>query len=299
MTLKLELIPHPDEPIDLRRLVHSHGWVQLEPFTWDEVAGRLSHSHLTLSGTACRWTVAQPSPGSWSLEVESGSALSDLELARVVEDVRWSLRLEESLAEFHRICVAHPALARAAEEGRGRMLRSPTVWEDLCKTLATTCTTWERTRTMVSALCRTWGERPTQDAPPAFPTPAALALAPVAELRRAGGLGYRARYLQAVATLAASGALDLEALKADPRPTAELRAHLLALPGIGPYAAANLLMLLGRYDYLPLDSWVRKLVRRDWFDGREVSDREILAAFEPFGKWQALVYWAWDWQGEG
>jgi 3-methyladenine DNA glycosylase/8-oxoguanine DNA glycosylase len=65
----------------------------------------------------------------------------------------------------------------------------------------------------------------------------------------------------------------------------------LALHGIGPYAAANLRMLLGHYDRLALDSWLRRAVRDAWFAGALASDREIEARFEAFGPWRALVYW--------
>lgn len=40
-------------------------------------------------------------------------------------------------------------------------------------------------------------------------------------------------------------------------PDDELAAQLLALPGVGPYAAAHVMMLLGRYTPLILDSWTR------------------------------------------
>ena len=37
----------------------------------------------------------------------------------------------------------------------------------------------------------------------------------------------------------------------------EAHRRLMAIKGIGPYAAGNLLKLLGHYDHLSLDSWVR------------------------------------------
>ena len=72
--------------------------------------------------------------------------------------------------------------------------------------------------------------------------------------------GYRGEYLRSLARSVASGKLDLEALgtaSADELPDDELAARLLALPGVGPYAAAHIMMLLGRYSRLILDSWTR------------------------------------------
>ncbi|HET6386996.1 MAG TPA: hypothetical protein VFJ58_26715 [Armatimonadota bacterium] len=278
------------DPFDLRNLALGHGWAQLDPFQWDNDAGRLAHATTFPDGRVAEWEVSQMTQESLDIRVSSGNA-ADYHAA--VEAISWSLRLEDSFADFHALCEQYPALTQAARERQGRLLRSPTVWEDVAKTICTTCTTWARTREMITALCREWGTPgPRRHG---FPTPAAIAAAEENDLRRATGMGYRARYLKALAAAQAEGRLDLEAFKTDSRPGAEIRASLLALPGIGPYAAANLLMLLGRYDYLAVDSWVRRVVGKSWFRGRPVTDAEILAAFEPFHRWTALVYWYWDW----
>ncbi len=73
------------------------------------------------------------------------------------------------------------------------------------------------------------------------------------ELRTVAKLGYRAPYIRELADAVTSGRLDLEALKNSDLPTAELRKRLLAIKGVGGYAAANLLMILGRYDFIPVE----------------------------------------------
>ena len=47
------------------------------------------------------------------------------------------------------------------------------------------------------------------------------------------------------------GSLNLETSEAE---TPELHQVLLKLPGMGPFTAANALMLLGRFDMIPSDS---------------------------------------------
>ena len=72
--------------------------------------------------------------------------------------------------------------------------------------------------------------------------------------------GYRGAYLRTLADDVAEGRLDLERLGSTPRessPTTRSRQQLLALPGVGPYAAAHIMMMLGRYSRLILDSWTR------------------------------------------
>ena len=78
-------------------------------------------------------------------------------------------------------------------------------------------------------------------------------------------------------------------------PTLELRKHLLALKGVGEYAAAHLLVLLGRYDFVPVDSWAVTVVSHEWHGGEPVGKAEVEAAFEPWGEWKGLAYWFWDW----
>ena len=88
----------------------------------------------------------------------------------------------------------------------------------------------------------------------------------------------------------AGGELDLEAL-ADPElPDAEVERRLLALPGVGPYAAAHIMMTLGRYHRLILDSWTRPTYAR-MIGRRHISDREILRRFRRYGPWAGLAFW--------
>jgi len=75
-----------------------------------------------------------------------------------------------------------------------------------------------------------------------------------------------------------------------------LRKRLLAVKGVGAYAAANLLLLLGRYDYLPVDSWAIKMVSQEWHDGQPVTSADVERAFERWGQWKALAYNFWDWE---
>ena len=80
----------------------------------------------------------------------------------------------------------------------------------------------------------------------AFPTSAAMAEAPEAFYREVASAGYRGAYLRSLAAEVAEGRVDLEALAADRElPDEEVERRLLALPGIGPYAAAHTMMLLG------------------------------------------------------
>lgn len=77
-----------------------------------------------------------------------------------------------------------------------------------------------------------------------------------------------------------------------------MRRDLLALPGIGPYAAATLLGILGRYDFIGVDTEAISAVSKAFYDGQPIGAKEIEAVFARWGKFKSLAYWFWDWNGQ-
>jgi 3-methyladenine DNA glycosylase/8-oxoguanine DNA glycosylase len=159
----------------------------------------------------------------------------------------------------------------------------------------------------VGALVGELGER-APDAPAegpagrAFPTPAAMAAADESFYRDVARAGYRGEYLRTLAATVASGELDLEQLgrvTADELPDEEVERTLLALPGVGPYAAAHIMMMLGRYSRLILDSWTRPKYAR--LRGRKASDTTIERRFRRYRDYAGLAFWLYltrDWVEE-
>jgi len=69
-----------------------------------------------------------------------------------------------------------------------------------------------------------------------------------------------------------------------------VEARLLALPGVGPYATAHVMLTsLGRYSRLVLDSWTRPAYAR--FAGRKASDKTIERKFRRYGDYAGLAFW--------
>jgi 3-methyladenine DNA glycosylase/8-oxoguanine DNA glycosylase len=112
-------------------------------------------------------------------------------------------------------------------------------------------------------------------------------------------VGYRASAIHELAANIVSGACDLEALKTSALPTLELRKELLKLNGVGPYAAANLLLILGRSDFIPVDSWALKLVSHEWYRGKSITAKEVEKRFEKWGEFKGFAFWFWDWKYSG
>jgi N-glycosylase/DNA lyase len=170
--------------------------------------------------------------------------------------------------------------------GAGRMLRSPTVFEDVVKTVCTTNCAWSGTVRMVTALVEHLGVDGRT-----FPDPAAMAEAGDDFYRDVARAGYRGPYLRAIASAVADGTLDLEELDGrSDLPDTEVAERLLALPGVGPYAAAHIMMLLGRYSRLVLDSWTRPKYA-SLNGGRRSKDSTIERRFRRYGPYAGLAFW--------
>ena len=281
---ELELVGAGGEPVDLRRTLASHGVAELLPNRLDETAWTLETT-LAVNGRARTVRVRQGRLGYAHVDGE----------ADVLDVVRHMLRLDEDLSRFYAMIADDDQLAWA-RRGAGRMLRSPTVFEDVVKTVCTTNCAWSGTVRMVTALVEHLGVEGRT-----FPDPVAMAEAGDDFYRDVARAGYRGPYLRAIAAAVADGSLDLEALDGrSDLPDSEVAERLLALPGVGPYAAAHIMMLLGRYGRLILDSWTRPKYS-SLTTGRKISDRTIERRFRRYRDFAGLAFWLYltrDWVEE-
>lgn len=121
----------------------------------------------------------------------------------------------------------------------------------------------------------------------AYPTPERLAAAGEIELR-ACGLGYRARTLLATARILteAGGAVTLERLRGVER--AEALAALCEYAGVGT-KVANCVLLFGyeRLEAFPIDVWIERVLRANYFPRRRKVTPRLLQEFcaKHFGRY--------------
>jgi N-glycosylase/DNA lyase len=294
-TIDIRLRGPRGEPVDLWRTMVSHGFHDLAPAQIDEQERSLTLTLRVPRGRPRRVTIRPGRRGTARVDV-TGPAPSATATASLARDVARVLHLDQDLAGFYEIAADDPALAWATA-GAGRMLRSPTVWEDVVKTLCTTNCSWGLTVTMVNALVTNLGEAPVGARDPlanAFPTPSVMAAQDERFYRGVVRSGYRAPRFIELATLEATGALDLETLGSATRdeiPDEEVERQLLALPGIGPYGAAHIMMTLGRNSKLILDSWTRPKYRKSSGARRQPTDAQIIKRFRRYGPEAGLAFW--------
>lgn len=296
MTTRIELsLAGPGgEPVDLWRTMNSHGFAELAPTSLDEAAHTLDVTLRVRGAKPRRVRIEQGRPGSAAVEILGppvGARVRD----DVVAGVRHVLRLDHDLSGFYEKAGGDPDLAWVAS-GAGRMLQGPTVFEDVVKTICTTNCAWSATVRMVNALVEHLGDAAVGGRGPltnAFPCPERMATTPESFYRDVVRAGYRGPYLRTLARSVAGGELDLEALAAATPAElsdAELEQRLLALPGVGPYAAAHIMMTVGRSSRLILDSWTRPKYAR--LTGKKTaSDTQIQRRFARYGDHAGLAFW--------
>ena len=275
----------PDN-FSFRHTVGSHGWYDLRPFEHERNSTTL---HYVFPPTATDSAV--------SVQIRERNGRLNITLSkepvdkhRIKQGIRHILRLDDDLEDFYRTVSGDERLSWIGEVNAGRLLRSPNVWEDLVKTICTTNCSWALTRKMVENLVEKLGE-PASDGRHAFPTAETMAGQTAEYYRDEIRAGYRSPYFAELAENVASGKLDVESWIDSDLPTAELKKELKKVKGVGDYAAENMLKLLGRFDGLALDSWLRGQFYKTHNNGRSCSDKKIEKFYSRFAEWQGLVIW--------
>lgn len=292
----LPLVGAGGEPVDLRRTIESHGLVDLPPMRI-EPGSRALEITVPLPNARPRTARVAEGHAGRAVVTVAGPAPGTRVAADLLATLAYVLRLDEDLSPFYAVAADDPDLAWATA-GAGRLVRSPTVFEEVVKTICTTNCAWSATQRMVGALVEHLGEPAAgvaADGPygRAFPAPEAMAVADESFYRDVARAGYRGAYLRSLASSVADGELDLEVLgrtSADDLPDDEVEARLLALPGVGPYAAAHVMMLLGRYSPLVLDSWTRPKYA-SLNGGRRAKDSAIERRFRRYRPYSGLAFW--------
>jgi 3-methyladenine DNA glycosylase/8-oxoguanine DNA glycosylase len=286
------------EPVDFARTIVSHGVAELAPNKLDLAAGTLESTLPVPRGA--RTVRLTASAGKLRIDAMRGS-VGERSRTVLTRTVAHMFRLDEDLSHFYALVRDDGELSWCAL-GAGRMLRAPTVFEDVIKTICTTNTSWSGTRKMTHALVDNLG----MEAPGGgrtFPTPEAMAEVDVGFYREVVRAGYRGPYLKQLATDVAEGTIDLEELNDPDLPDDEAAARLLALPGVGPYATAHVMLTsLGRYSRLVLDSWTRPTYCKLSGARSAVKDATIERRFKRYGEWAGLAFWLYltrDWVEDG
>jgi 3-methyladenine DNA glycosylase/8-oxoguanine DNA glycosylase len=290
------------KPFGLFPTVICHGWYQTLPFHWDherrvlQRAERLQDKRIMLVEMS---EERSSRPGHVDVVVAvTGEGAHDLGVAgEMARRAKVMLHLDEDLRGFYALAKARPELAAARRAGAGRLMRAPSLWEDVVKTILGTNVLWKQAVVMINRLAVLGDPCPANPSLRAWPTPGQITRAGERFLRDNVRAGYRSPYIIELATSQKTGAIDLEAVEAQAATMDrdELYRTLTGLKGIGKSSAHYLMNLLGHYDHISVDSATIAYAKRELFHGRRPTEKQIRRRFAEFGRWQSLVYWFARW----
>ena len=241
-------------PTEYVTTLKSHGWFDLAPF-------RLDMKDLTL-------TLAfkvQNGDGAYKIFVGNDSVFCEVLHGKdttVIPVAEKCLSLDVNLSEFYAVVSGSKDFKWLSGRGFGRYLRSPTLYEDCVKIVATANTNWANTRRMVQNLIENYGN--TVNGTKVFPEPARLASVPENDLRVRTKCGYRARSFLDIADnslkepdfFVSSGWKSLHAK--------DFFDRLLEIRGMGPASASYLCRIYGKPYIYSVDSWIAKRCDEMW-----------------------------------
>ncbi len=265
----------PAFPVSLERTALSHGWVNLEPFSFDAALGRLAKTE-RIDDSFVHVSATQTPSGDIAVIIR-GDGLDRKAVEKLKgRVVRWlSLDWDPSDALAAADRLSKP-VARYIRKGGGRFLRGSTFYEDFVKTLATVNASWSFTQQMIARIVEGIGGG-------AFPGPRAVLRKGARYLQTRVKMGYRAEVLvNATRALLKNGFID-DVGDAVRDVTFE---DLITLKGIGNYAAVHLLVLQCDFRRVPVDSEVRPYLQERY----GLSDKDIPAFFGPWGDFAFLGY---------
>lgn len=272
-------VPHD---FDLARAVCSYGFFILAPNLWIPGSPATRALHRPLRGKRDRLIHTVITQRDRRLRIVCDKPLDRAEQGNVKQQIFRMLRIDENFRDWRRL---HPQ----AKRGRfARLFRSPTLFEDIVKTITSCNVAWPNTRRMNALLCEHVGKG-------GFPSPRQLAHIAPEELKARCKVGYRAGRIIRLAQRVHTGDLDLAWFENRDRTGDEVYDALLALHGIGPYAAANICQTLGYYDRLPIDTETYRHYCETQGVARPDNPKELHDAIEThynrYAPYQFLAYW--------
>lgn len=284
-----------DQPFDYSNLLQAHGWVDLLPNYYHPENNSFSRIEELSSGKVVLIEISavkQAGQAFIRVGVNNKGKLAKTDRDEIITAVRRMLRLDEDFSDFYTLCSQHGQPWTDMVTGKGRLLRSPGLFEDVVKAICTTNIQWSGTRRMLKELVDEYGKPyPLKTELKAFPAPESIAHGSFEDFQSRLRLGYRAAYIYDLAVEMSQNMTAFDALREESLDTFEVRKKLLAIKGVGNYAAATILMLLGRYDEIPVDSVFQQFMREKYFQDQEFDLKKALALYDDWGKWKYLAYW--------
>ena len=293
-----KLIIKSEQPFSFKHTVYSHGWVALDPNKYDKESRILKRVEQLSSGKVIMLNISGDNNYiNPKVTINIEDELATPEKKEIKKHVQHILRIDEDFTDFYKMCRKKGGEWKTLTKGMGRLMRSSTLWEDIVKTICTTNVQWGGTKGMVKRLVQFYGEPlPGNKELRSFPTPQKIAKTNFKKFDEKVRMGYRSEYVHLLAKQIVKGEIILEELTDKKLSTEDVKKKLLKIKGIGNYAAATLLMILERYDEIPVDTVFRDFMKNKYFDGTYPGDKKALSIYDEWNEKKFLAYWFDLWQ---
>jgi N-glycosylase/DNA lyase len=203
-------------------------------------------------------------------------------------------RLDEDLASILKAIDQDPMIRHAIEKYRGMRLIRQDPWECLLSFLCSSAKAVAHIRCIIEQVCRSSGEKMFWGNYLGYRFPEPRSIEDPSQLESAGA-GFRTSYL-----VSASRHMDRDQLLLlKDLPYRKAREALMGLPGVGKKVADC--VLLYSLDFLaafPMDTWIKKGLKKFYFKGRKTGEKAmeefVSNYFGPFaGYAQLYLYHFW------
>ena len=216
---------------ELFKAVCSYGHFLLAPSRWDRDTQQLGRVLRDTNHRNVRTRITQSGQRK-PVVIHCDRMLARADQQHIKAQVVRMLRIDEDMSAWYKL---HRT---AKHRGFSRLFRGADLFEDIVKTITSCNVTWPNTVNMNRLLVEHVGHG-------GFPTPEQVADFGEQRLKDRCKVGYRAGRIAQLGREVAEGVLDLAWFESPDRTADEVYAALLKINGIGPYAAANVCMLLG------------------------------------------------------
>jgi len=279
-TIKLNCPEH----YDLHMTCHAHGWKNLAPFKWSDDSNSLSF--VALIGEEPIDIEVVQNGKSVTATLHSHRKLDRKSLNDARQTITRSLDLSTETDKLLEVAEKFGEdYVNLIENGAGRMLHAPTLWEDAAKTLFTTNCSWSLTKKMCKSACSDRFSKPAPSGSYPFPTAETLSEYSAQTIGELIPVGYRADYLIELSKRFSEDPL-LGDIESNGYRYTEADQYVRKSKGFGDYACSHLLVLAGYYDKIPVDTVVVSYLKKNY----RVRKPESFIK-RKYGKWGKYVFW--------
>lgn len=230
----------------------------------------------------------------------NGTIFSDEKLGEegekeLLNSVSRVLELNTDISDFYSMAEHDPIIKQVKVDLYGmRCGRHQSLFHNIVRAITMQWASLERTKQMLGLLFQAYGRKISFDGHTisAWFTPGQTARASLKDLREKCKLGFRAKYLKAIANLICKGNFpSLE--KLEEMPAEDAKRELMKLKGIGEYSAE---IALPHTERFPIDVWSAKVFWSLFFPNRgipqlKIAIEEVRAhAEERWRRWRGYAF---------